>query len=104
MEFTYSAYRNLIKLLHNHGYKICGYTDYDVSEKSAILRHDIDTSVDKAVDMAYVEQDEGVSATYFILISTDFYNINSQKTSEALKKFLNWEENLLFISMKQGII
>lgn len=86
MEFTYLAYEKLIKQLKDKGYKFCDYTNYIGENKVVILRHDIDTSLNKALEMARLENSLGVSAYYFVLLSTDFYNINSEKSLKILKE------------------
>lgn len=86
MEFTHEGYRRLIRLLKEYGYDICDYDNYGAKQKVAILRHDIDTSVQKAVEFAKVEFEEGVNGTYFVLLNTDFYNVNSAKTLRELKE------------------
>lgn len=86
MEFTYLAYEKLIKQLKDKGYKFCDYTNYIGENKAVILRHDVDTSLNKALEMARLENSLGVSAYYFVLLSTDFYNINSEKSLKILKE------------------
>ena len=84
MEFTYAAYRELITLLKNEGYRFCGYFDHEGADKRVILRHDIDYSLEKAVQLAKVEQEMGVQSTYFVLLRTDFYNPASQHITDML--------------------
>lgn len=86
MEFTYLAYERLIKLLKDKGYKFCDYINYIDENKVVILRHDIDTSLTKALEITKLENRLGVSAYYFVLLSTDFYNINSEKSLKILKE------------------
>lgn len=86
MKFTYAAYKNMINLLKKNKYDFCDYIDYPTKEKAVILRHDIDTSLEKALELAKVENKLGVSSYYFVLLSTDFYNINSKKSIEILKE------------------
>ncbi len=86
MEFTYAAYRDLITLLRNEGYRFCGYFDHEGNDKRVILRHDIDYSVEQAVKLAKVEQEMGVKSTYFVLLRTDFYNPASKRTLDLLRQ------------------
>ena len=84
MNFTYDGYKTLIKLLKNHGYTPAQYTGgYN---KSVILRHDVDTSIEKAVKMAEFEKNLGISSTYFVLVTTDFYNVFSAKNTALIRK------------------
>lgn len=85
MEFTYKAYANLIELLRINGYTITDYRDYIKHEKCAILRHDIDYSMDKAVKLALFEHQLGIKSTYFVLVSSPFYNIFQEETKRNVK-------------------
>ncbi|AVQ22383.1 hypothetical protein LDK18_08475 [Fusobacterium nucleatum subsp. nucleatum ATCC 23726] len=87
MEFTYEAYKNMILNLKNNKYKIVGYNN-DFEGKTVILRHDVDFSLEKALDIAKLENQLEVFSTFFILLSTDFYNINSIKSLEILKNII----------------
>lgn len=84
MEFTYKAYENLIKNLIKNGYKISDYHDFINYDKCAILRHDIDYSVNKALSFAKIENELGVKSTYFILLTAPFYNIVLKETREKI--------------------
>lgn len=85
MEFTYSGYRELLLLLAQHQYSFADYHDYECAEKAVILRHDIDTDIGKAVEMAKCECELRVKSTYFVLLKTDFYNPASQKSLSQLR-------------------
>lgn len=89
MEFTMNAYVQLLELLKNKGYHFCFYEECDNYEKTVILRHDIDFTIDKALEMAKIEKQLGVKSTYFVLLTTDFYNIFSKQSYEKLKEILS---------------
>lgn len=84
MEFTYNAYQNLINLLRKKGYTFCNYHNYTQTGRSAILRHDIDMDIGKAVKMGELEARMGVSSTYFVLVTSNFYNIFSGRSQDML--------------------
>lgn len=86
MEFTYQAYREMLKLLRDTGYELRGYRDYETAVRPAVLRHDIDTSLSQAVQLAELEAEEGVRSTYFVLLRTDFYNPASREGLAALRR------------------
>lgn len=85
MNFSYADYRNLINKLKASGYSFVNYGTCDEYEKCVILRHDIDYSLDKSVKMAQIEAEEGITSTYFVLLTSEFYNVLS---SENIKKIL----------------
>ena len=84
MEFTYKSYREMLAMLKYNGYKFVNYHTSDNIEKSVILRHDIDTSIQKAIELARIEASEGVNSTYFVLLGTPFYNIAEKSNREML--------------------
>ena len=84
MEFTYSAYGKLIDLLKENGYCFCNYHNYDSLPHVVILRHDVDYSLEKALTLAKFEASIGTRSTYFLLLSSDFYNIASKKSQEII--------------------
>lgn len=86
MDFTYEAYENLVCLLKNKGYVFCNYRNHIDKEKCVIMRHDIDYSITQAVKLAELENNLGVSSTYFVLLSSDFYNPASAISYEALHR------------------
>ena len=77
MEFTYDAYRSLLELLKQRGYEFASFNNYSIMPMPVILRHDIDNSLVKALEIAKIENECNVKSTYFALLSTDFYNIFS---------------------------
>lgn len=86
MNFTYESYKGMIELLRTHGYEFVGYHDYEKDGKCVILRHDIDNSIEKAVALAEIEKALGVRSTYFVLLTSDFYNVASAKSIAGLKR------------------
>lgn len=88
MKFTYDAYRDLLQSLNQHGYVVSSYHNWMETSRCAILRHDIDNDIEKALELAKVEKELGVTSTYFVLVSSDFYNVFSSKSEKLLKEIL----------------
>ena len=84
MQFTYHAYQALVFLLLEHGYAVKNYHTWQEADRCVILRHDIDNSLEKAVELAYLEQKLGVTSTYFVLLTSDFYNPAAKGSLEKL--------------------
>ena len=84
MDFTYNAYRELIYELKDHQYNITDYHHYDTVDRPCILRHDIDQSPQQAFSLARVEKELGVTSTYFVLLTSDFYNVVSEENRKTL--------------------
>lgn len=85
MKFTYDAYRKMILLLKEHGYAFCNYFNYGIYDRSIIMRHDVDNDLEKALKLSEIEYEMGITSTYFVLTTSNFYNIFSKKNKEILK-------------------
>lgn len=90
MQFTYRAYGKLLKSLREHSYHIAAYHNWEEYERCVILRHDIDNDIKKAAELAEFEQYGGVSSTYFVLLTSDFYNVFSKNSTEGLKRIRSY--------------
>lgn len=74
--FTLDDYRSLIRLARDH-YRFVSYDrtgDTRNQEPIVFWRHDIDFSVRQAVQLAEIEVEEGVRATYFVHLHSTFYH------------------------------
>ena len=86
IEFSFKGYSGLIKELKGREYYFTDYHNYASFSKCVILRHDIDNSIEKAVEIAELESSFGVKSTFFSLLRTDFYNPASKNSIAGLKK------------------
>jgi hypothetical protein len=75
-DFSMTHYRELIRAAERGGYRFA-FFDEDPREGDILLRHDVDLSLEAAVEMARVEQQLGAQATYFLMTSSVFYNLDS---------------------------
>lgn len=91
MQFTYDSYRKLLILLQKQGYEQSAYHNWENKKRCVILRHDVDCDMDAALRMAYLEnQWGGVKSTYFLLLTSDFYNVFSRENSEKINKIMDY--------------
>lgn len=104
MEFSRQGYADLLMQI-----KAADYAFVRMGEalpnigKRVVLRHDIDFSVGYALDMARLENDHGVHATYFFMTTSEFYNIFDEKNRKALWQIhkmgheigLHWDSRFL---------
>lgn len=104
MEFTYEAYGKLLALLKAQGYQISDYHNYQEYDRSVIIRHDIDMDIAKALEMASLEREADVCATYFVLVTSNFYNIFSKRNQDMLRRIgsMGHEVGLHFDEVKYG--
>jgi hypothetical protein len=95
----------MIELLKQNHYVISDYLNHHQHTKVCILRHDIDYDLNKALEMAIFESENRVKSTYFILMSSDFYNVFSKRSLSVIKKIhsLGHEIGLHFDETKYEI-
>ena len=95
--FSYSRYENFLVDLKEKGYQFTSFTEPLENLKnnpSILLRHDIDFTLEKALEMAKVEKAQNISSTFFIMLSSVFYNVFTSESRELLKEILNLGHNL----------
>ena len=77
-DFTLASYRELLRKLQST-HQFATFAQFDGAAKGnrpiALLRHDIDYTIEDALTMARFEAELGVSATYFLLFSSPTYNL-----------------------------
>lgn len=88
MKFTYDEYKDMLSHLKRNGYSFADYRNFNRYNRAVILRHDVDTDLEKAVQLAEIESIGGVNSTYFILISSDFYNPFSKNSIECINNII----------------
>jgi hypothetical protein len=79
--FDYDTYRSLLELLRKQNVNVA-FEDVPLCDNSIryfILRHDVDFSPEAAVRMAEFETKMGIRASYFLLLSTSYYNLLSEQ-------------------------
>lgn len=82
------AYEELLKSFQEKGYRCVGFNEAPQPEGNLLLRHDIDFDVELALEMAAVENQLGITATYFFMISSDSYNLLSKANSERIARLI----------------
>lgn len=94
VDFTLGNYKKLMELaLRNYTFSFYK-EDFLYPNKTIILRHDIEFSVQNALLMAEFEKSLGIRATYFVQLHGDFYNALEKRTFEQLKKIESLEHQL----------
>lgn len=85
--FTISHYRELVQLAKDQGFQFILHKDEFMPERKDIIwRHDVEFSPDIALQMAEIEHELGVQATYFFQIHSEFYNTLERYMSDILRK------------------
>jgi len=74
--FDLAHYVELLDAAKAGGYKFVAFKR-EPRPGDLLLRHDVDMSLAAAVTMAELEAEHDVSATYFLMTRSDFYNLDS---------------------------
>ena len=85
--FSYAEYRNIITLVKQN-LPIMDFSEVVAETNSfCVLRHDIEFSIDRALEMARIEhEDLNVHSTYTVQLRNNTYNALSQKNIEAIQE------------------
>jgi hypothetical protein len=87
-DFTLKHYKKIIKTLkENHTFM--SFTNFEKQKKFVLKRHDVDFSLENALDVAIIESELGVTSTYFLMLHCEFYNLLEKKNIEIVKKISN---------------
>ncbi len=88
-KFTYRYFEKIIEILEQKEYMISNYHNYVLYPKACIMRHDVDYDVSKALEFAEFESKYRINSTYFLLLSSDFYNIFSPKILKKIDEIIS---------------
>jgi hypothetical protein len=83
--FELAHYRELLAAAKAGGYRFAHFGD-GPEPGDLFLRHDIDLSLAAAVEMAELEAELGVTATYLLMTESVFYNLGSAEGTQALER------------------
>ena len=87
INFDLVSYISLLKKIINTGYTFSSFQNN--LKKTVFLRHDIDVSPKLALEMAKAEYKKNISATYFFMLRSPFYNLFSRANNEIVKKIIS---------------
>jgi len=91
--FDLSHYGELLEAARAGGYRF-GRFEGEPEPGRVYLRHDVDLSLDAALRMAELEAEAGVSATYFLMSESVFYNLASREGTTAVSRLLELGHDL----------
>jgi peptidoglycan/xylan/chitin deacetylase (PgdA/CDA1 family) len=76
VEFNPEGYRDLLRAALQAGYSVLPMREavHATERRVLLLRHDVDFSLEYAVEMAKAEQQLGIRSTYFLIPYNDYYN------------------------------
>jgi len=87
-EFSLEGYGELLSVFKDAGYSFCGFEEIDSrlteGHPFVVLRHDVDISLRPALEIARIDYEQGIQATYFVLLRSPFYNVLSRSNAELI--------------------
>jgi hypothetical protein len=87
--FSYAHFRDIVTRARTHGFEFVQFgAKYPPERRVLLLRHDIDLDMTKAVAMARTEAELGIRSTYFLQISTPFYNLFDRPARAAAREIV----------------
>lgn len=87
-DFTVAAYGHYLKSITKRSDSITFSQiddDFELGNK-LLWRHDVDHSLNRALDIARIDREHGMSSTFFIRVRGDFYSIFERSQSKLLAK------------------
>ena len=85
MTFTHEWYEGFLRRLRSAGYEF-GTFETPPRSGEVLLRHDLDLSLRRAVKVARIEAEQGVTAAYFLLLTSPLYNAMDGQSRAAIRE------------------
>lgn len=93
LDFTYKNYKKLITTLKEEDYNFSSFSKIKFSneeiKQKVLLRHDVDLSLEKALEMAHIDHELNISSTFFIYLGSPFYNVISEYGEKIIHKIID---------------
>jgi hypothetical protein len=83
--FSLEHYREILRSAEAGGYRFATF-ERPPAAGDVLLRHDVDLSLEAAVEMAELEADEGAVTTYLLMTRSVFYNLASREGEAAIDR------------------
>lgn len=87
MDFTIDAYAELVSAAAAR-YRFLRFSESSTEGEVALWRHDIDFSPQRALALSRVEAVSGVSATYFVQVSSRYYSVFEPEIAAILRQIV----------------
>ena len=84
-DFSLRHYEKLVRAAQAGGYRFA-FFDREPRDGDLLLRHDVDLSLEAALELARLEHGLGAQATYFLMTESVFYNLDSALGRAAVEE------------------
>lgn len=88
-DFTIQGLKKRLTDLLAQGYEFKSDFSETDSLQIVYLRHDVDLCLELARKIAVVESEMGISATFFLQVGSEFYNLFSKESSSIIEELMN---------------
>ena len=86
-DFSLDHYKEIINNALSAGYTFSGFQE-PAKDMQIYLRHDVDVSLDMALQLAQVDADLGVRSTFFVLPNAPTYNILEDDAIDKIEQMV----------------
>lgn len=87
-DFTIDNYRRLLEIAKRN-YKFIHYEGFRSRQNFILWRHDVDLSPHRALKLAKVENEAQISATYFLHLQSQFYNLFEPEITAIIRDIMS---------------
>ncbi len=95
--FSYKYLKLLLETVKNNFIDV-KFTEYTglkkINKPMILLRHDVDVSLDHALNIAAIENNFGLKATYYIKVNSGLYDVFSKKNTAIIKNILDYNHDI----------
>lgn len=93
-DFSFSYFRRILEAMkfNFEHHLISGALHallHDGKRPKLFLRHDIDLDLNKALEMAMIENEHGVRATYMVMVNSPFYRVEETASRLILRRLVS---------------
>jgi hypothetical protein len=93
--FHRRGYVALVDTAREVGYRFASFDDPALDEggRVCLLRHDVDADVGRAAELARIESERGIRATYFFMLRSPLYNLlgrANQRLAQEILELGHW--------------
>lgn len=92
-QFSYKDYK---KILHKYKDKFCDFANIEDMKSYVLLRHDVEFSPKRALEIARIENSEKISSSFLFQVRSNAYNV----LSTINRKIIN---EILYLGHKVGL-
>ena len=88
-DFTLDHYSECLSIALKKSYRFFPLSLYEEAmcvDKCILNRHDVDTQLDVALEMAHIENSLGISSTYFLRFHSHTYNLMNVKHASIVRQ------------------